>query len=451
MLIRFVVTNFLSFKEETEFNMLTGNFKIHGEHVYENKHVEVLKAASIYGANGAGKSNLIKAVYFLKNAISKGKVSTSGLKHKTSENNLSKPTDFEIEFISNGAIYNYGLSIDETKVINEWLVKIEKPGKEETIFDREVVDGTQTLKLHKRYLHTTEDQIRKDLYEKEFLVTDELFISIDSKLKENKIKEITEVYNWINNNLVIVFPHSKPAYLVAQFLMQKQFKDFSNHLLCGFDTGIKELRTDNLTLEQYFGEDDKSKSKAIADRLNAGEQIIPIPSATDVVAMLDENRKPVIKKLCTVHRGDKGQEVKFDLSEESDGTKRLIDFIPALYSILFLEAVVIIDEIDRSIHPYLLKSLIRKVMDEKNTNGQLIFTTHESNLLDLEIFRQDEIWFAEKDHAGSTKLYSMSEYKPRYDFDIRKGYLNGRFGAIPFLGNLTDLKWEQYEKEEQGV
>lgn len=431
--------------------MLTGNFKIHGEHVYENKHVEVLKAASIYGANGAGKSNLIKAIYFLRNSISKGKVSTSGLKHKTSENNLSKPTDFEIEFISNGAIYNYGLSIDETKVINEWLVKIEKPGKEETIFDREVVDGTQTLKLHKRYLEKTEDQIRKDLYEKEFLVTDELFISIDLKLKENKIKEITEVYNWINSNLVIVFPHSKPAYLVAKFLMQKEFKDFSNHLLCGFDTGINELRTDTLSLEQYFGEDDKAKAKSIADRLNAGEQLIPIPSATDVVAMLDDNKKPVIKKLCTIHTGDKGQEVKFDLSEESDGTKRLIDFIPALYTILFKEAVVIIDEIDRSIHPYLLKSLIRKIMGEKKTNGQLIFTTHESNLLDLEIFRQDEIWFAEKDHSGSTKLYSMSEYKPRYDSDIRKGYLNGRFGAIPFLGNLADLKWEQYEKEEQGV
>jgi AAA15 family ATPase/GTPase len=118
---------------------------------------------------------------------------------------------------------------------------------------------------------------------------------------------------------------------------------------------------------------------------------------------------------------------------------------------LFENSVVVIDEIDQSIHPSLLKSLIRKIMNEERMNGQLIFTTHESNLLDLDIFRQDEIWFAEKKSTGETSLYSMSDFKPRYDLDVRKGYLNGRFSAIPFLGNLMDLKWEQYAEEEQGV
>ena len=170
----------------------------------------------------------------------------------------------------------------------------------------------------------------------------------------------------------------------------------------------------------------------------------------EMVAIL-ENDKPVVKKLYTIHAGDKGQEVKFELYEETEGTQRLLDFIPALYAVLFENSVVIIDEIDKSIHPHLSKSLVAKVMGDRRTNGQLIFTTHESNLLDLDIFRQDEIWFAEKDKTGETHLYSMSEFKPRYDLDVRKGYLNGRFGAIAFLGNLVDLKWEEYAEEEQGV
>lgn len=99
-----------------------------------------------------------------------------------------------------------------------------------------------------------------------------------------------------------------------------------------------------------------------------------------------------------------------------------------------------IDEIDQSLHPVLLYSLVSKIMDDETTKGQFIFTTHEANLLDLKIFRQDEIWFAEKDKKTSAnQLYSLSEFKPRNDLDIRKGYLNGRFGAIPFLAHLEDL------------
>ena len=128
--------------------------------------------------------------------------------------------------------------------------------------------------------------------------------------------------------------------------------------------------------------------------------------------------------------------------QESDGTQRLLDFIPAIVSILHNDSTYIIDEIDQSLHPALIRALIQKIMNDDTTQGQIVFSTHESNLIDLEIFRQDEIWFAEKDKAaGSTQLYSLSDYKPRYDLDIRKGYLQGRFGAIPFLDDLKNLNW----------
>ena len=134
----------------------------------------------------------------------------------------------------------------------------------------------------------------------------------------------------------------------------------------------------------------------------------------------------------------------FYLNEESDGTVRLLDYIPAFQDIVNHNKVYIVDEIERSIHPLLIKELIRKFSNDKDTQGQLIFSTHESNLLDQEIFRQDEIWFAEKDKNGCTDLYPLSEFKEHHTKDIRKGYLNGRYGGIPFLGNLQDLNWNKY-------
>ena len=135
----------------------------------------------------------------------------------------------------------------------------------------------------------------------------------------------------------------------------------------------------------------------------------------------------------------------FNLEEESDGTVRLLDFVPAFKNLIYSEKVYIVDEIERSIHPLLIKELIKKFSLDKKTRGQLIFTTHESNLLDQEIFRQDEIWFVEKDLNGSTDLYSLSDFKEHKTIDIRKGYLSGRYGSIPFLGNLEDLKWHKYD------
>jgi AAA15 family ATPase/GTPase len=157
-----------------------------------------------------------------------------------------------------------------------------------------------------------------------------------------------------------------------------------------------------------------------------------------------ENGRAVVKKPVTYHLGPDGKKVKFEMHEESDGTLRLIDFIPLLYLINHLPVTVIIDEIDQSIHPSLLKAFITKVQNDPDRLGQLIFTTHESNLLDLDLFRQDEIWFAEKGPKCASHFYVLSDYDVRTDLDIRKGYLSGRFGAIPFLGNLKDLKWGDY-------
>jgi AAA15 family ATPase/GTPase len=163
-----------------------------------------------------------------------------------------------------------------------------------------------------------------------------------------------------------------------------------------------------------------------------------------MVMITKVKKKYEVEKVVTLHKSIDNDDVSFDLVDESDGTQRLLDLIPAFDSILHQDATFIIDEIDQSLHPAILRSLIHKIMADETTKGQFVFSTHESNLLDLDIFRQDEIWFAEKDKVnGSTQLYSLSDFKPRYDLDIRKGYLNGRFGAIPFLTDLNNLNWNK--------
>ena len=165
----------------------------------------------------------------------------------------------------------------------------------------------------------------------------------------------------------------------------------------------------------------------------------------DELVLVKEGDSYFVKRLILEHKGENDFLTDFYLDEESDGTIRLLDFVPAFQDLLSKNKVFIIDELERSIHPLLIKELVMKFSLDNLSKGQLIFTTHESNLLDQDIFRQDEIWFAEKDENGSTDLYSLSDFKEHKTIDIRKGYLNGRYGSIPFLGNLKDLNWHKYD------
>ena len=161
-----------------------------------------------------------------------------------------------------------------------------------------------------------------------------------------------------------------------------------------------------------------------------------------LVASVDGNGGHIIKKPVTYHQNARCENVTFEIFEESDGTRRLLDIIPAID--LYLKgATVVIDEVNESLHPSLLKTIMAKIMDSSPAEGgQFIVTTHESNLLDYDLFRQDEIWFVEKNN-GSTEIYPLTDFKPRADLQLEKGYLMGRFGAIPFLANLKDLNWQQ--------
>lgn len=445
MLIRFVVSNFLSFNEEKEFNMIAGSFKTHKHHVYNVGKINVLKSAAIYGANGAGKSNLISAIDFLQESIIDGEIAAhiENKKFKFSKKNIEKPSSFEIEFSVEKKVYIYGISINNHIIVEEWLYESLVTSESKLIFERtQNQDGKPSIKMADKYRQTKKAKLLVELMEDNLLKKNELLLGKSDILK---IDELTNARAWLQDNLHVIYPGSRFQGLVDFIVTSKKFKAFACDLLKTFDTGVSELGTTSTDFEKFFAEDQEEFKKEIIKDLETKPTFLFKVGPEEEAIALKENGKYVVKSLVAIHHDGSGNSISFDLDQESDGTRRLLDFIPALFRILGEDVTFVIDEIDQSLHPTLLRSLVHKIMNDKTTKGQFIFSTHESNLLDLDIFRQDEIWFVEKDKKNNeTQLYSLSDFNPRYDLDIRKGYLNGRFGAIPFLANLEDLNWHKH-------
>ncbi len=442
MLIRFVVENFLSFKQETEFNMLADNFRIHPHHLYKAKSLKILKGSVIYGANGAGKSNLIKSVGFFQNLVSTGKLSASvnPKKFKLDPGNAGKPVNFEIEFYFKRKIYHYGVQLNDRTVENEWLYISGVTTADKMVFERKTLEnGKSKIKFNAKFLKTPKDKLLVQLLEQQLLQHDELLLGHEKVLNQT---DISNVKFWFTEKLVVIYPDREYWVLFPFLSSDRNFERFANRLLIALNTGVNSLEVESIPFDTFFGIDDQEIKNDLIKELNEHDKIY----LNKFFQATKENDTFFIKKLVAQHVNNLNKNVNFDLTEESDGTQRLLDFIPAFYQILHQDVTFVIDEIDRSIHPALIYELVKKIMNEPRTKGQLIFTTHESNLLDLNIFRQDEIWFAEKNDEGATELYSLSEFRPRPDLDLRKGYLKGRFGAIPFTGDLKNLDWNDAKK-----
>jgi AAA15 family ATPase/GTPase len=442
MLIRFVVSNFLSFDKETEFNMLAGSFRTHKHHVYQQNNLNILKSAAIYGANGAGKSNLVKAIAFLQETVKNGKIDNTARlkKFKLNPENANLPTEFEIEFSTDDKIYSYGISINNDIIEKEWLYETGSETKNRMIFERTTEkNGKIKIEFDKIFLKSPKNKLLKELLEENILKPNELLLSKHEEIKNN---DIDNSFTWFIINLAIVFPDINHFRYNSISGLPSVFKEFNNDLLKSFNTGISKLEIENVDFDDFFGKEEYlEKIFYIKEIEKKGHAFLP-KKIGNFYATKEKN-KYVVKKVYSVHNNSENNSVNFEIKEESEGTQRLIDYIFLFYGLKLLGRTIIIDEIDQSIHPVLLIELVKKIMEDENTNGQLIFTTHESNLMDLNILRQDEIWFSEKNESGSTQFYSLSDFKPRYDLDIRKGYLQGRFGAIPFIGDLKNLKFDE--------
>lgn len=456
MLVRFTVSNFLSFKEPIEFNMLTGNPRRLEHHVYELvKGLELLKMAAVYGANGAGKSNLVKAMDYFRDLIVTGDWDTPmKRKFRMDKECQVLPATFELEFVHHGKVYVYGADIFDDYIGEEWLYESGLGADDTRLFHRYTTKEDITrIEMADRFIKVEEDRYRIKFYAENELKGTQLFFW---KIAETKgvFEEIKHIFEWIQDKWLIVFPHSRPAGLLKGLIEDKEFSAFAQDLITSFKTGIQKISVEKKSFTEFFGADDMEMSDKLHEELMKPENKSGIglrsPQGREELYAVIENGKPIINKLVTNHKDAQGNTYEFVPREESDGTQRLLDLIPALYKAVRDDVAVIIDEIDQSIHPLLLKEIVRKFSSDEKTEGQLIFTTHEAHLLDQALMRQDEFWFAEKNQSGETKFIPLSEYKDvRYDLDLRKGYFNGRFSAIPYLGELKRYKWTEHVKETE--
>ncbi len=437
MLIRFHVSNFLSFDKEVELSMVPGKVrKPHQNHVVKSKgrhNTDILRSAIIYGANASGKSNLVKAMDFARYMIVNGtnaKESIPRVRFKLRNDTKELPSKFEFEFKVGEYCYVYGFELDAQRIHEEWLYEIRKT-TETMLFERKTnLLGETSVEF------AIEFKNKKEEHFFEFVAmgtrANQLFLT---ESIERDIKYFDDIFDWFQEKLVIIGPDSKFIPLAVIGSNQDLGDMLVNHL-AKLGTGISGFVLSDADPEKEFPRDvieHLFKSLQEEDKEN---QFTFYNSPRDerfLVAIIDEELK--IKKLSLRHQmSDSEDDVLFGMAEESDGTRRLLDLLPSLASPK--DRVFVIDELDRSLHSKLSYKLVELFLDNANFESQLITTTHEAHLLDQNLLRRDEIWFVEKDQRGASHVYSLEEYAPRLDKDIEKGYMMGRYGAIPIFGNL---------------
>lgn len=445
MLIRFTVENFRSFDDEAVFSLLPGRMSKHENHIIAGqKHgIDVVKTALIYGANASGKSNLIRAMAFARDLIISGtrlKQAIPVEPFRLNKDRLTQPSRFEFEFAIGEQAYAYGFAADRVRVYEEWLYTIDSKD-EKLLFERTTPANNQTKAKFA-------SSVEKDKEDRQFF----RFVArgtrpnqlLLTELAEKNVDFIAPLYSWFRYRLAIVFPDSQYNNIQLSVHRDQQFSQSLATFLRTMNTGIDEVCTKRVDIESInfpldlIHKELEILNADIADRNEAKDEdekvdnIIGLDTPTGRFLIYRDETGSVQAHSLSTRRFVDDDPIEFDLFEESDGTQRLFDLFPVLYNAQ--GRIFVIDELERSLHPNLVHRFIRQFLDQEGGN-QLIVSTHESTLLDLTLFRRDEIWFVEKSPAGASTIYSLDEFKPRHDFDIRKGYLQGRFGAIPVFGS----------------
>ena len=413
MIIEFSVANFLSFKDKVTFSMLANSSDGLNDNYIEVNNRKILKTSAIYGANASGKTNLFKILTIVISMLRNSNYINVNSKlpivpFNFDKDMAKKSSEFEIRFIASGVRYVYGFIADTTNVYEEYLYYYPN-GRETKIFDRTNVNEYSFPQGDERRLN---DIATKNTPNKFFIAT---ATNWNYKKTEIPYRFLTEDIRTFNN-LAALRDVSLREYLKDS----KELKDFALEFLKKADFNIKDYKV----LETDVPEDVLA---AIPDFIKIGMNIPQKPKTFNAVFQ---------------HIGN---DLELSYEEESMGTQIVFCFIPFIMDALNNKKVVIVDELDKSLHPYLVEMIVGMFNDpDINKSGaQLIFNTHDTNLLKLNILRRDQIWFTEKDDSnGISDLYPLSDFSVRKTENVEKGYMLGRYGAVPFIKNDFYL-WEE--------
>ena len=426
-------------------NRLSDSRKEHLVPIPDSKE-SVLRAGVLYGANGAGKSNLFKALQYIKLIALRQQKKGGGTGRDSFRfgGEVDHTSCFDLQFIVSERLYRFGFKVDDQRITEEWLLQI-IGGRDKVLYER-ITDGNGKVSIDAQGLKDAGDKIKAlamvgGLENQSFLST--INHTLDSRDIEG---ELGDILFWFSSSLVLISPTQQYMRLGSALVDKPDLLEFAGEFLKFASTGVDHLKIQETEVSEE--ELRRILPEHLFTRVVGGDNDDrPTQMQLDVgnVVVIQRQGGNFYKvNIQAAHEHMVGNIVTLELNQESDGTRRLLNLIPALHHLRANKAVYFIDEIDRSLHPILVRTFLESFMKScSGGHSQIIVTTHESNLLDQDLLRRDEIWFAEKDQRGSTRLYSLMDFKIRNDLEIRKHYLQGRFGAIPFFGDIDGLLSEK--------
>lgn len=440
MLIEFSCENYKCFSHEVRLQLTAANYAQHPNHVRKlSDRLSALRAIAIYGANASGKTKLVEAIKFAQGIVLNPRRANAGIPHfpfVLDKNFSGKPSRFEFIFFYQEQLFTYGFVAGSKQIEEEWLfVSVGK--REYRCFERKTSStGKVEVEIGSGLARKASPALKMYSELSQATAANQLFLN---KLDDFQAERANVVVTWFEDVLTIIEANSSYASLELRAHKEQDFVSFIGDYLKNSFTGVDSIET---TVENFDAE--KHLPGMSAEKVE--EIIAPLRSDPDKKLLVQRGESSVLKisqvdgnisvvRLQTIHKSADGENVAFGFENESAGTQRLANLLPAIYDLKFSERVYVIDELDRKLHPLLTKSLIQNFLESQScTNGQLIFTTHETHLLDQDMLRRDEVWFIEKNiKTGESELIPLTAFDIRHDLKIEKGYLQGRFGAIPFF------------------
>ena len=421
MLVEFSVSNFLSVREKITLSLVKGpGAELEITNIIKcgaPSTPDLLASAAVYGANGAGKSNILRALQTMRNIVCKSARHGSAKRplpitpFLLDDIGVNEASEFDLTFIVDNVRYQYGFAATSKRVEEEWLYSYPK-GRPRQLIDRRFDPKTES------YTWGSMDKLagQKHVWQ-ETTRENALFLSTAVNLN---CEQLQPIMDWFREGLIFSWWRGASAHISIDKCSEAESRKKIENMLKVADTGITGIRI---------------KERPSVPRNNH-------TSAPDwlVDAWIDEFETDMLPEVKTIHATDSGRIVEFDLEHESEGTQKLFSAAGIWLHVLENGGVLVVDELDNSLHPLMVRFLVGLFHDKmaNRAGAQLIFNTHDTSQLNQELMRRDQIWLCEKKRDSSTDLYSVVEFSPRKGVEnLERGYLGGRYGALPIIGDLA--------------
>ena len=440
MLLKYIVSNYKSIGHPVEFSMFPTEENVDDKYLKDIKTKmgtwKVLRRGGFFGPNASGKTSFVESLKFARDFIVKGRQSDTGTGvnlYKGSFQDLERKALFQFMFYIDGNVYEYGMSMDEVQVHEEWLYVLTEKGLM-PMFTR-VTDekGKTQIEVETKYAKQNSEERKLAEVLKNSIQEEQINQLYLYKLYDNGSKKVRKIMEWFKG-IQVIFPTTTVRGLPLRMNHDRDFQSFVSNSLEKLDTGVTNVSvvSDEINFIEFAEKMDLPK-EIVADIEEKKNGIISVNGKYFIFGKKDIRKTVLMQIKFEHHLND--EVFQFNIEDESDGTQRLLDLLPIIFGMNEKSQMIyFVDEIDRSLHTKLSMYLLSRFLKEAdNTCNQIIFTAHDVNLINMNEFSQNEIWFVEKNMLGETRIKPFSDFNIKENQDVIKSYLAGRFGAIPMI------------------